>query len=122
MKRVSKLSKVPAAIKFISAEPLLEDLGEIQLEGIDWVIVGGESGPGARPMKASWVRKVRSQCKDAGVAFFFKQWGTHPDNNPIAKNAPEGIKVSDWLAEQDPNGKGGALLDGKLYREMPKVK
>lgn len=73
--RVEVLRKTPAAVRFLSVEPLLEDLGEINLSGIDWVIVGGESGPGARPMKESWVRSVRDQCTAAGVPFFFKQWG-----------------------------------------------
>ncbi len=88
------------------------------MDGVDWVIVG-ESGPGARPMKTSWVKNILRQCREAGVPFFFKQWGTHPGNNPIAQSAPEGTKVSDWIDEQDPHGKGGALIDGKLYRAMP---
>lgn len=122
VKRIELLKKVPASILFISAEPVLEDLGEIDLAGIDFVAVGGESGPGARLMKASWVRKIRRQCKDAGAIFHFKQWGTYPGNNPIARKAPPNVNVQDWVAEQDPHGKGGALLDGKLYREMPKMR
>lgn len=62
-------------MKFLSIEPLLEDLGQVDLRAIDWAIVGGESGPKARPMRAEWVRSLRDQCADAGVAFFFKQWG-----------------------------------------------
>ena len=65
----------PAAVRFLSIEPLLEDLGRIDLTGISWVIVGGESGPGARPMRKEWVESIRDQCRAAGVAFFFKQWG-----------------------------------------------
>lgn len=64
-----------AAVRFLSIEPLLEDLGQINLEDISWVIVGGESGPGARPMHPDWVRSIRDQCQVAGVPFFFKQWG-----------------------------------------------
>ena len=64
-----------AAYEFLSIEPLLSPLGRIDLRGIDWVIVGGESGPGARPMVGEWVRDIRNQCVNAGVAFFFKQWG-----------------------------------------------
>jgi protein gp37 len=73
--RVDLLRRTPAAIRFLSIEPLLEDLGVINLEGIGWVIVGGESGPRARPMKESWVVSIRDQCEEAGVPFFFKQWG-----------------------------------------------
>jgi protein gp37 len=65
----------PAAIRFLSVEPLLEDIGVLTLEGIFWTIVGGESGPGARPMREDWVLSIREQCKADGVAFFFKQWG-----------------------------------------------
>jgi protein gp37 len=73
--RIADLQSTPAAVRFLSVEPLLEDVGEVPLEGISWVIVGGESGPGARPMKEEWVLSLREQCKAAGVAFFFKQWG-----------------------------------------------
>lgn len=73
--RIAKLKTAPAAVRFLSLEPLLEDLGLLNLQGIDWVIVGGESGPGARPIHADWVRKIRGQCSEHGVPFFFKQWG-----------------------------------------------
>jgi protein gp37 len=73
--RVDRLRQTRARIKFLSVEPLLEDLGEFDLSGIDWVIVGGESGPGARPMDPSWVKNVRDLCLETNVAFFFKQWG-----------------------------------------------
>jgi len=86
---------LPAAVRFLSIEPLLEDLGEINLEGIHWVIVGGESGAGARPMRKEWVLSIRDQCEQAQVPFFFKQWG--------------GVQKS----------KAGRELDGKTYDEMP---
>jgi protein gp37 len=73
--RIENLQDAGAAVRFLSVEPLLEDLGRFKLDGIDWVIVGGESGPGARPMKKEWVISVRDQCKRARVPFFFKQWG-----------------------------------------------
>ncbi len=73
--RIADLQAAPAAVRFLSVEPLLEDVGELPLEGISWVIVGGESGPRARPMQEDWVLSIREQCKAAGVAFFFKQWG-----------------------------------------------
>src|ERR1017187_8686022 len=73
--RLRRLQKTPIAVRFLSIEPLLEDLGEIDLSGIAWAIVGGESGPGARPMKAEWVRSIQRQCVRDGVPFFFKQWG-----------------------------------------------
>jgi protein gp37 len=73
--RIDHLRAAPAAIRFLSVEPLLESLGKIDLSGIGWVIVGGESGPGARPIQESWVVEVRDQCRRARVPFFFKQWG-----------------------------------------------
>lgn len=73
--RIEHLRQTPAAIRFLSIEPLLEDLGEIDLTGIDWVIVGGESGPGARLMRPEWVTSIKLQCDELGVHFFFKQWG-----------------------------------------------
>jgi len=73
--RIDLLRETVAAVKFLSVEPLLEDLGEIDLTGIDWVILGGESGPGARPMKREWALSIRDQCRTATIPFFFKQWG-----------------------------------------------
>jgi protein gp37 len=73
--RIDRLRATGARVKFLSLEPLLGALPHLNLAGIDWVIAGGESGPGARPMKVEWVTEVRDQCVSAGVAFFFKQWG-----------------------------------------------
>lgn len=73
--RIEDLRRSAARVRFLSIEPLLEDLGEFDLSGIDWVIVGGESGPGARPIRKEWVLSIREQCKAARVPFFFKQWG-----------------------------------------------
>ena len=73
--RIDLLREVPAAVRFISVEPLLGPIDRLPLEGIHWVIVGGESGHHAREMKAEWARSIRDQCLDAGVPFFFKQWG-----------------------------------------------
>jgi protein gp37 len=73
--RIADLQATPAAVRFLSLEPLLEDVGKLPLRGISWVIGGGESGPGARPMKEEWVLSIREQCKTANVPFFFKQWG-----------------------------------------------
>ena len=73
--RMNHLRSVDAAVRFVSAEPLLGPLGDIDLNGIDWVIAGGESGPRARVMDISWGREIRDQCTEAGVSFFFKQWG-----------------------------------------------
>ncbi|HYT93286.1 MAG TPA: phage Gp37/Gp68 family protein [Gemmataceae bacterium] len=93
--RIDHLRQTPARVRFLSVEPLLEDLGGLDLSGIHWVIAGGESGPGARPMQPDWVRSVRDQCAAVGVAFFFKQWG--------------GVR----------KGKAGRELDGRTYDEMP---
>src|SRR5262249_36920508 len=73
--RVTHAKQLAAAVRFLSIEPLLEHLGRLDLAGIDWVIVGGESGHGARPMKPEWVTSIRDQCLEAAVPFFFKQWG-----------------------------------------------
>jgi protein gp37 len=73
--RIQHLRETPASVRFLSIEPLLEDLGSVDLAGIGWVIVGGESGPRARPMREEWVVSLRDQCRSARVPFFFKQWG-----------------------------------------------
>lgn len=99
--RVDDLRKVPAKVRFLSCEPLLGPLS-LDLTSIDWVIVGGESGPGARPMKSQWVREIRRQCEDAGVAFFFKQWGAHNE-----------------AGERVGKGRAGRRLDGRLWEAMP---
>lgn len=91
-----------APISFLSCEPLLEDLGELDLKGIDWVIVGGESGNQARPMKEEWVQNIKRQCKDANKAFFFKQWGTW---------GSDGVK-----RDKSKNGKN---LNGEICQRMP---
>jgi protein gp37 len=94
--RVSDLQKVAAGTRFLSIEPLLEDLGPLNLNGIHWVIVGGESGHGARPVRREWVASIRDQCREFGVPFFFKQWG--------------GVQKK----------KNGRLLDGRTYDEFPR--
>lgn len=86
----------------LSCEPLISDLGELDLSGIDWVIVGGESGSNARVMQESWVLNIKRQCEEQKVAFFFKQWGTYGSDG-IRRNKKE----------------NGALLGNKLYREYP---
>ncbi len=86
--RISLLQEIDAPVRFLSIEPLLEDLGPLDLSGIRWVIVGGESGPGARPMQPGWVDPIKTQCDRAGVAFFFKQWGAWgPDGAKRSKKA-----------------------------------
>lgn len=95
--RIDDLRTVPAATRFLSCEPLLTALPDLNLEGIDWVIAGGESGPNARPMDPAWVEDIRDQCAAAGVAFFFKQWG---GRTPKAN---------------------GRVLDGRTWDEMPTV-
>jgi protein gp37 len=94
--RIDHLRQAPAKVRFLSIEPLLEELGEVNLSGISWVIVGGESGPGARPMNREWVISIRNQCREQRVPFFFKQWG--------------GVRKA----------KNGRLLDGRTYDEYPR--
>jgi protein gp37 len=93
--RIEHLREAPAGIRFLSIEPLIGDVGLLDLTGIDWVIVGGESGPRARPMHPDWVRSIRDQCQQRGVAFFFKQWG--------------GFRPTS----------GGRILDGREWSEYP---
>lgn len=95
--RIDLLREVPAAVRFLSIEPLLQDLGELDLTGIHWVIVGGESGPKARPMEEAWVRSIQRQCKAQKVPFFFKQWG--------------GVQ----------KGKAGRKLGNRTWDEFPNV-
>jgi protein gp37 len=86
--RIAELAKIAARVRFLSIEPLLEDVGELNLSSIHWVIVGGESGRQARPMRIEWVRSVKRQCHAAGVPFFFKQWGRYgPDGLARSKTA-----------------------------------
>lgn len=95
--RIDLLRKTNAAIKFLSCEPLISDLGELDLKKINWVIVGGESGPKARTIKEDWVLEIYKQCKDSDIPFFFKQWG--------------GVNKK----------KNGKELQGEIYHEMPEV-
>lgn len=95
LSRLVQLRKVPAAVRFVSLEPLLGPLGKVDFAGIQWAIVGGESGPGARPMKVEWVTEIRDQCVRQDVAFFFKQWG--------------GANKK----------KAGRTLDGRTWDEVP---
>lgn len=103
--RMDILRYIPAKIRFISMEPLVSDLGDLDLTDIHWVIVGGESGNQARPMDETWVLNIKRQCKDQGVAFFFKQWGTW---------GIDGIKRSKKA--------NGSKLQGKEWKEEPKLK
>lgn len=100
--RIDYLRRVPATVRFLSVEPLLEDLGEIDLTDIHWVIVGGESGPKARPMRQEWVESIQIQCEEQAAAFFFKQWGG-------------------WGADGKRRAKksNGRLINGRTYDEMP---
>jgi protein gp37 len=93
--RVDELRRIPAAVRFLSCEPLLGPLDGINLGGIGWVIAGGESGPNYRPMDVAWARSVRNECLDASVPFFFKQWGGR---------TPKTL---------------GRELDGRTWNEMP---
>lgn len=102
--RIDKLRNINASIKFLSVEPLLEDIGKINLTGIDWVIVGGESGAKARPMKKEWVLNIQKQCKEQNVAFFFKQWGTW---------GADGVKRS--------KKSNGRILEGKVWSAYPEL-
>ena len=102
--RIDKLRQLNATVLFLSVEPLLEDLGEINLDNIDWVIVGGESGNKARAMDESWVLNIKKQCAEKDIAFFFKQWGT-------------------WGADKVKRNKkeNGKKLDGQIWQQFPEI-
>ncbi|WP_296655269.1 DUF5131 family protein [Paraburkholderia sp.] len=102
--RIDHLRTIDATIRFLSVEPLLQDVGDLDLSDIHWVIVGGESGPKARPMKTEWALSIQRQCEEQNVAFFFKQWGG-------------------WGADGKKRAKAanGRLLDGRTWDEMPAV-
>ncbi len=100
--RIAALKKIPAKIRFLSIEPLLEDLGQVDFSDIHWVIVGGESGNKARPMKESWVLRIQAQCAEQNIAFFFKQWGTW---------GADGVKRN--------KHKNGKLLNNKVHHTYP---
>ena len=102
--RIDYLRTLDAAVKFLSCEPLVEDLGELDLDGIDWIIVGGESGPQARPMKEDWVLHIQRQVENQKSILFFKQWGTW---------GADGVKRN-----KHANGK---LLKGEIVQEMPQL-
>lgn len=116
--RIEILRKVPAPMRFLSVEPLIAPLGRQNLHGIHWVITGGESGPGARPMQVEWMREVRDLCLFYHVRHFFKQWGK-PENNPLWLDAPPTASPSAFVKARDPVGKGGSLLDGMYWKQMP---
>jgi protein gp37 len=94
LERINSLRLVNAKVRFLSVEPLLEDLGKFDLSGVHWVIVGGESGHRARPMRAEWAENVRRQCDAAGVAFFFKQWGKFGSDGIARNKAANGRRLS----------------------------
>lgn len=108
--------KAPNNPRFVSAEPLLSGLPGINLDGIAWLIVGGESGPGARPCSPAWVRGLRDACDGQGTALFFKQWGAYTSNPWVAER---GLSVKEARL-LDPHAKGGSLLDGIIRQEMPR--
>ncbi|HIE01094.1 MAG TPA: DUF5131 family protein, partial [Thiotrichaceae bacterium] len=100
--RIDHLRRIDVNIRFLSIEPLLENLGTIDLSGIHWVIVGGESGAKARPMKKKWALNIQQQCQQSGVQFFFKQWGMWGDDG-----------------KKRPKKQNGRQLNGKIFDEMP---
>lgn len=135
--RIEDLRQTPAAVRFLSVEPLLEDLGALDLTGIHWVIVGGESGRKARPMHPDWARSIRDQCQAAGVAFLFKQWGEYAvvgcptDADEVVQigaqsdrwlNRQGGYFHTDWHTvgmERIGKKSAGRLLDGREWNEYP---
>jgi len=139
--RADALRQVPAAVRFISAEPLLGPLNGLDLDGIDWLIVGGESGRRARPMHPAWARQLRDRCRERNVAFFFKQWGAHvPDDQldePVAGTLAI-IDVGGRSRSRLPSpgvpgaqfarlrrvgkGRAGRLLDGRTWDEYPQAR
>jgi len=121
--RIDLLRRTHAAVRFISFEPLLGPVDNVDLTGIHWVIVGGESGPNARPMQIEWARSLRDQCTRAGVKFFFKQWGEWYPSPYQGKNPMAGQYEFDEATNMIRVGKRdtGRLLDGREWDEYPEV-
>lgn len=131
--RADCLRRVPAAVRFISAEPLLGPLDALELEGIDWVIAGGESGPGARPMDPAWVRHLRDRCLASGIPFFFKQWGAFapveevPDaRGPMVVMAPRSVGAPGGGIDRPVvrlrhvgKKRAGRMLEGRTWDQYP---
>jgi protein gp37 len=125
--RADHLRETPAKVKFVSAEPLLGPLNELDLDGIDWVIAGGESGRGARPMHPSWAASLRDRCNEKGVSFFFKQWGAWApvdEGTRLAVAVPESSHTDDLRSQvvhmrQVGKGVAGRRLDGRTWDDMP---
>jgi protein gp37 len=127
--RADELRRTPAAIRFLSCEPLLGPLPNLELTGINWVIVGGESGPKARPMHPDWARSLRDRCQTAGVSFFFKQWGTYRPGGDVARPAvwvdrnghpgPVRDLVEQVAMVRVGKTAAGRLLDGRTWDEHP---
>lgn len=111
--RIDTIRKVPARIRFLSIEPLIGPMGPMDLAGIHWVIIGGESGGGARPMQAEWVREALRECEAAGTRIYFKQWGL-ARNNPLYANGGSAA-----VSRLDPEEKGGNTVDGRQYKQWP---
>jgi protein gp37 len=111
VERIDYLRKTNAYVKFLSLEPLIGPLPNLNLKNIHWAIVGGESGHGARPVKHEWVWDIKQQCEKAGTLFFFKQWG-----KPQFNINPEDPTID---AEHHQHAKGGCQLNGEIYRQMP---
>lgn len=109
--RIEDLKAAGAAMPFLSIEPLIENLGHVDLQGISWVIVGGESGPGARPMEREWVVNIRRQCRRDGVPFFFKQWGG-------VRKKTTGRKLDGRTYDEFPEIDRGSIADASERREM----
>ncbi len=131
--RADYLRQVPASVRFISAEPLLGPLDGLRLDGIDWLIVGGESGARARPMHPGWARQLRDQCSEASVAFFFKQWGAHVPELDMPGPPRGSLAVLDARGRlrrttapgaavrlrRVGKGAAGRVLDGRTWDQMP---
>ena len=107
--RIEHLRRVPARVRFLSVEPLLEDLGPLDLDGIGWVLVGGESSPAARPMRPEWALAVRDRCRVAGVAFLFKQWGAWGADGVRRDKKANGRWLAGRLWDERPESSGALL-------------
>lgn len=121
--RIDLLRQIPAVVRFLSLEPLLEDLGDLDLTGIHWVICGGESGPGARPMQLEWARKIGDQCEAAGVPWFFKQAGSKPmDWNSGDRPNHEPPQLAELRLKDRKGGDLSELRHDLRVREFPEVR
>lgn len=118
--RIKILQSIPSSIKFLSIEPFIGKINLSALDNIDWIIIGGESGPKCRHCNPEWIRLIRDICIAKSIPLFFKQWGHHK-NNPLIQHCPSNCNPIHWLKNIDKIGKGGSIIDNWHWKQYPSI-